>query len=343
MSCDETRELLPWLLNGTLEEPERERVLAHLNDCAGCRAELAETRAVSRIFAAHPASAELVAYAFDEPGELDRETIARHLALCERCAGELELLAESRRSRDEEGADDGSEERAPADAGVLPFRRPAAAPASGARERTWRWAALAAGLTALAAAGGWMWSWQQATSLAGRVAEEQRNATATAARVAELEKRTAELGTAAEQARAAAARLAGEQPGAGARTAPPPEVQLNTPIIDLFPGDVVVRGAGGAPPAARALPAGAEPVTLVLNVSDRREFPAYELRLLDAHGAEVARRRGLRRDPETGAFTLSLPTALLAGGAGKIEVWGVRAGAPDVEIAAYPVTVAGGK
>ena len=341
MSCDETRDLLPWLLNGTLEEPERGSVLAHLNDCAGCRAELAETRAAGRIFAAHPASAELVAYAFDEPGELDRETIARHLALCERCAGELELLVESRRSREEEGADDESEGLAPADAGVLPFRRPAAAPASGARERTWRWAALAAGLTALAAAGGWMWSWQQATSLAGRVAEEQRNATATAARVAELEKRTAELGIAAEQARVAAARLAGEQPGA--RTAPPPEVQLNTPIIDLFPGDVVVRGAGGAPPATVALPAGAGPLTLVLNVSDRREFPAYELRLRDAHGAEVARRRGLRRDPETGAFTISLPTALLAGGAGTIEVWGVRAGAPDVEIAAYPVTVAGGR
>jgi anti-sigma factor RsiW len=47
---DEAQELLPWLVNGTLDREETERVEAHLAECAECRAELeAERRLASAV------------------------------------------------------------------------------------------------------------------------------------------------------------------------------------------------------------------------------------------------------------------------------------------------------
>ena len=316
MNCDQTRELLPWLLNGTLEEPERGETLAHLKGCAECRAELAETRLAAALFAAHVPGDDLVAYAFAAPTTLDRDTIARHLALCPSCAGELELLAESRRQE------------------VLPFRRPSrpTAPA-GPPAGVWRWAALAAGLTALAASGGWMWSWQEAQSLAGLVAAERRAAETTNERLAGVERQAAELSATAAEARDRVAGLEAELASRGRGDG----LHLNTLVIDLYPADAVVRGAGPAP-AARALPGSAGLVTLILNLTSREEYPGYELRLRDARGGDVLRQRGLRRDPETGSFTVSVPTSLIGAGQATIEVYGVR-GTEATQIASYPVEV----
>ena len=44
MNCDLAAELLPWLLNGTLEAGERRRLVEHLRGCSACRAALADTQ-----------------------------------------------------------------------------------------------------------------------------------------------------------------------------------------------------------------------------------------------------------------------------------------------------------
>lgn len=331
MNCERTRELLPWLLNGTLAEPERGEVGEHLASCDACRAELSETRLAGRIFAAHLEADELVAYAFDEPTALGHERIAAHLAICSRCAEELELVAQSRRLCEREGAEGGE---------ILPFQRPAEAPPA-PRQLLWQWAAMAAGLTALIAAGGWMWSWNQSESLAGRLAEARRGGAAAAERLADVERRAEELGAVAAEARDRVARLEEELAGRAVETrrTPAPRLHLNTPVIDLFPGDVVVRG-GEAPRTARDLPQSAELVTLILNVDSREEFAAYELRVVDAGGATVRRERGLARDPETGGFTVSLPVALLGTGRATIEIYGLGAEGAT-RLASYPVEVSG--
>lgn len=41
---DQAQDLLPWLANGTLTEAERAQVQAHVNECAQCRADLADLR-----------------------------------------------------------------------------------------------------------------------------------------------------------------------------------------------------------------------------------------------------------------------------------------------------------
>ncbi|MEO1679702.1 MAG: zf-HC2 domain-containing protein [Pseudomonadota bacterium] len=42
-------EMIPWYLNGTLEDADQRRVAAHLNRCAACRAEVAEQRRLQAV------------------------------------------------------------------------------------------------------------------------------------------------------------------------------------------------------------------------------------------------------------------------------------------------------
>lgn len=187
-SCDWIVERLPWWANDTLEEGEAERVAAHLDECAACRAELAATRQAMALYGAHLPVETLLDLAAGGVGAADeggpvggvsRATIQAHLGHCAACREELSLLRESRAAvvahPDEAGAT------------VTAFapRRAAAAPGAGARRRFDRRAvALAASvLIAVVAAGGWL--------LTGRVAGERGE------QLAELERRLAAV--AAEQ------------------------------------------------------------------------------------------------------------------------------------------------
>jgi len=90
MSCQTTIELLPWLLNGSLEPEEREAVRSHVSGCETCRAELAETAAVWEMFDAHIPAWDLAAYAAGLfSTEWSQEDIHRHLGVCSRCRSEL--------------------------------------------------------------------------------------------------------------------------------------------------------------------------------------------------------------------------------------------------------------
>ncbi|HEU4619420.1 MAG TPA: zf-HC2 domain-containing protein [Gammaproteobacteria bacterium] len=51
---EEASRLLPWLVNGTLEGSERERVERHVHDCLACRAELREQNALQMLVRRHP-------------------------------------------------------------------------------------------------------------------------------------------------------------------------------------------------------------------------------------------------------------------------------------------------
>jgi len=55
MNCERIRERIPECLAGSLGAVERERVMAHVESCSGCRAEMAELGAVWRGLATLPA------------------------------------------------------------------------------------------------------------------------------------------------------------------------------------------------------------------------------------------------------------------------------------------------
>src|SRR5262245_10708568 len=98
MDCQHVTEILPWLLNGSLDAAERQAARAHLSRCRQCRQELQETAFAGAVYQQHAPEEALVDYAFDRPSpDLDRALIERHLAECEQCAAELEMIEESRR------------------------------------------------------------------------------------------------------------------------------------------------------------------------------------------------------------------------------------------------------
>ena len=158
MNCDLAMEFLPWLLNGTLEAAERDEVRRHLATCESCRAALNDTREAWTIFAQHLPSDALVALAYGEaPAGVNPEVAERHLASCPECAAELELARTSRRLEEDDRI------------AVFPGTRTRPVKSAGG-DRTWRAAALAAGLTGIVALGGWFHEFRTADDLADRLA-----------------------------------------------------------------------------------------------------------------------------------------------------------------------------
>jgi hypothetical protein len=151
MTCETATELLPWLLNGTLAAGERDEVWDHLKTCESCRRGLAETREAWSVFAQHLPSQNLVALAWGEPPS---EAVEEHLASCAGCAAELELVRMSRRLEEEDNI------------AVFPAARPRPAVMPWSRR-----AAVAAGLTAVVAASGWMYEARQSRDLSQQLAQ----------------------------------------------------------------------------------------------------------------------------------------------------------------------------
>lgn len=55
---DEVQELLPWVVNGTLDHEEIDRIEKHLAECAECRAELAAERQLAAAIEGSPIDSE---------------------------------------------------------------------------------------------------------------------------------------------------------------------------------------------------------------------------------------------------------------------------------------------
>jgi anti-sigma factor RsiW len=323
MNCNQTIEILPWLLNGSLEKDERQEASDHLKTCEACREALAETRLAWRIFDQHIPAAALVAHAAGDTAEgIDPETLAAHLAACPECSAELELVRMSRGLSEDDGV------------ALLtsPARRQAPV--------RWRAAAMAAGLTGLVALGGWYHSAEQARTLAARLAtatpppapptEQPAPAPAPqasagdAGRVAELQgqvesmkKMVDDLQKAEVQAREQLAQIS------GARTASGMEPQVNTWVGDLRSSGDVVRGGGGTA-AETEVPAGATATLLLAAGADAGG--EREIEITDAGGRVVWQGKGLRLNRESPDYSLTLPRGFLAAGAYAIRLYRAEGG-----------------
>ncbi len=324
-------EKLPFFLNGTLSEDERLEVERELARSEELRAELEQVREAARIFGHRLPAEALVSYVFDGVTEgLPADLIERHLAASPGAREEYELLVESRDALDRSrGAE------APADGNVVAGRfAPATAAASG-----WRRLALAASIVGAAslALAGWQWS---------RLSEGE-------ARLADVESRLEEAleerdpapqpaGEGGEEARQQIEelRLENEQLAAGKsdlvdqvarqeeqivrlgeQIAALEQPRANLPVIDLYPGDMVLRGETPSD-SATVLERSAGAVALILNSGAAGDDRLERMRIVDAAGAEVwASREAPLRD-ELGTFTVSVPTGTFEAGSYTIELIG---------------------
>ena len=140
-ACADIAELLPFHLNGSLDEVGARRVEAHLASCAACRRDERDTRTAFALHAGHLPVELLLDYALEKDSMSSRAVavVESHLPGCARCAGELAAIREDDRSAE-----------------PVPFR-----PRVRSRPRRGRpWAlALAAGLATVVASSGWLWTW----------------------------------------------------------------------------------------------------------------------------------------------------------------------------------------
>jgi anti-sigma factor RsiW len=315
MNCDQAIEFLPWLLNGTLEATEKDEVERHLATCERCRAALKDTQGAWTIFSQHIPSDALVALAYGEvPAGVDPAVAERHLATCPECAAELELARTSRRLEDDKIA-------------VFPGPRPRPEPVDDRGSRTWRTAALAAGLTMMVTGTGWFYEFQQAGSLAERLAQKPAavQETRPAAPAPPPSQEIADLKSQAQASQQNQEKLARELDEARGKMA---SLEQSTgaflqPQINPWSGAVnpaeVVRDAGGSAEAnEQVLPADrlALPVLGAESVNALRD-----IEILDSQGKIRWSGSGLRSTTDGQEYKLSIPPGFLKPGRYTIQLY----------------------
>ncbi|HEX6865330.1 MAG TPA: zf-HC2 domain-containing protein [Thermoanaerobaculia bacterium] len=329
LNCDQVAELLPWYLNGTLDEGEQGEVRVHLEGCTQCRQALEDTRLAWRIYDQHIPSEALVALAWGEtPEGLDPDVLERHLETCPECAAELEMARTSRRLEEDERI-------ALFPTSARPARTERSAPG-------WRTAAMAAGLAGIVAASGWVWTAGRANDLEERLAQAGRpveTAPAPApapdagrlsemtAEVERLQRREAELRRQQEEMQEQLARIAQAAPAV-------PSPQINAWIGDLRPMQDVVRGGSAA---AEELPAG-RTASLILGTSHKETHRGHRVEIVDSAGKVVWSADGLVPDGETNDYGITLPAGTLKPGAYTIRISAQEEG-KRVELESYSVRV----
>ena len=108
--CHDVHDLLPWLLNGSLNTEERDWCTQHLASCEACRVEFEAMAKVWDLVTIHVSSGDLAAYSLGlGTTEWGRGQIESHLAACSACSSEvagIQTLEESRISRQIEEIED---------------------------------------------------------------------------------------------------------------------------------------------------------------------------------------------------------------------------------------------
>jgi hypothetical protein len=330
MNCETAIELLPWYLNGTLDESERREVREHLAACPSCRQALEDTRLAWTVYDQHAPSEALVALAWGEaPEGYDPDVLERHLRSCPECAAELELVRTSRRLEE-----DGRIALFP---GAGSRTAQEVSPAGLARApRAWRAAALAAGLAGMVAASGWIWSAGQARELEQRLAAArpapvqaapapaapiQQDDTAERERLTEMSAEVEDLRRQTEEMRDQLTKIA----DAG------PAPQVNVWVDDLRASGDVVRGGPGE---AKELPAGSAAVAMLQPTHDETHND-HRIEVVDASGKVAWSADGLRRSAADD-FAVLLPA--LKPGAYTIRISALEGG-KRVELESYSVRV----
>lgn len=282
MTCDQAIELLPWLVNGTLEAEDREKVRQHLKTCERCRTALADTLETLRLFDQHLPAQALVSLAWGEtPADVDPALAELHLASCPQCAAEMELTRTSRRLEEDDRI------------AVFPLKRESRKGES----RTWRTAAIAAGLAGVVALSGWVHSARQLQPLESRNQQIQREQ---AALVAQQKENQAELAQIAALAKG--------------------EPQLNTWADDVFPQDVE---RGPQEPGEReeiVIPADVA-ATPILEASAEVADPLRKIEIVNQAGKVLFSKDGLRRHPEDSSFTMTFLPGFLERGRYTIRLY----------------------
>lgn len=293
--CDTVSQQLPWLVNGTLPDPEATAAREHLADCTNCRQALVDTYQMLEIAGQHLTPDQVLDRAAGAPS-LD-PAVDSHLENCAACRDELAMARESRQRLE------------PSAARVVPFaasRRGAVAPA-------WRAAAIAASFLGVVALGGW-WSSSNRIDSLESIARES----------AALRSENADVRAQLDDQRAKAESLAAERERLQSELTRQAAPLANVPIIEIA-ADGSRRGVDSATTTLLVTDETGS-VVVVLAAAPGIGCRRCTATLTDAAGQQLWRGDGLIRQP-TDDYTLTLPLALLPSGRLTLELTGAPAGA----------------
>jgi hypothetical protein len=295
--CQHIAELMPWLLNGTLDEAERRQVRHHLAQCQQCQRGLDETAMALAVHRQHAPAEAIVDYAFDRPVTgIEPELLRQHLDFCRECAEQVEMARASKHWAETQDVN--------------------AAALSVQEKRSWRerllpklaFAMCLVGATALAA-GLWM-LWQSRNEQTRLIALQQEMRQRLASLEAENQRFRQD-----NQQQQTNRELVELQARVKELTAP----QINVPMFDLYPRDLT-RRADQSEINEIAIPLGAKTITLILNSQSQTMSSAASLEITNAQGATVWRADGLVRHP-TGDYTINLPAEFLPPGSYTLNLY----------------------
>lgn len=326
-NCDDVTERLPWLLNGTLGNEEREAVREHLTQCASCRRALEDTRLAWETFDQHPPTENIVALAW---GETSNAAFEEHLESCPRCTAELELARMSRRLEEEEKIV------------PMPARRTQTeiAPAATGGWRGWRNAAVAASLAGVVGLSGWLQSANRVQNLEEQIAARPAPPVATApaptspagagdpsasspeeterARKIDQQRRELETLRAQEQElRDKVDQLASALPAA-------PQPQINPADVNLRPIGDVTRSTQRE--TVQQISAGSPAILYLDAVHEETHRGGHTISIEDAASKVVWRSEGLVLDEDADNYAIALPAGSLRPGDYTIRVYGLNGG-----------------
>ena len=349
MDCERVAELLPWLMNGTLESSEQRLVREHLMRCQGCQRELAQSSFAWSVYQQHVPTQALVNIAYDRPIiAAERNLFERHVEACPDCAEQLEMVRESRRLEAQEEKEEAAQ--------VVPLASKRVA--WWQRAHAWQYGALAASLLIVIAVGGWLLSWQQARSLRADSAEaekvlrerladlerENERLRQTEARLnqqqdqsngeiaqlrAQIEEAQARIRHQKEQTDRELARAKGRGTGAHAP-------QVNILALDIYPVGLTQR-AERATSNEIAIPRNVKAVTLILNSQAPPNYRSHDIEIVNPRGKVVWSASGLVRN-STSDYTISVPADYFAPGSYTINVFGEAAG-QRTKVESYQIKV----
>ena len=349
MDCERTAELLPWLMNETLESSEQRLVREHLARCQRCQRELAQTSFAWSVYRQHVPAQALVRLAYDRPDiAAERNLFERHVEACPDCAEQLELVRESRRLEAQEEKEEVAQ--------IVPLATKRVA--WWQRAHVWQYGALAASLLIVIAFGGWLLSRQQAGNLRAGPPDEEK---VLRERMADLERENerlrqaeaslnqrqnqsdAEIAQLRAQIEEAQARIRQqkEQTGrelarakGGGAGAPAP--QVNILALDIYPVGLTQR-AERATSNEIAIPRNVKAVTLILNSQASPNYQSYQIEMVNIRKKVVWRAQDLMRNA-TNDYTISVPANYLAPGGYTINVFGKAAG-QRTKVESYQIKV----
>jgi hypothetical protein len=333
MDCNRISELLPWLVNGSLPEPETSLVKEHLARCAKCKQSLNDVKFMLAATQTHVPIEILIDYASERAlKNYDPILFEKHLAVCDECNEQLKLASESFDSIETAKVISFAEAKEKRKAAVV-------VPVS-ATSLFWKYAAIAACLLFMFTLGYLIYSLQAMRNLQSeqiaqterintlenetkRKGEEygknqnesQKEIKSLKNKVAEKEKELAEKERELERKSQTAS-----QPTTQSNTQ---QAQANVVAMDVFPSSVLRSDSANR--NVLAIPRNAQSVTMILNSQSSSGASRYAIELVDSSGRVVWRNNNMRRY-SSNDFTINIAAQMIRTGNYIINIFSLDKG-----------------